>query len=400
MSMTLPLENLLVIDFSQFLSAPSATLRLADLGAEVIKIEKPVTGDICRTLYASDVAFEGQSSLFHAINRNKKSLVLNLKDESDIANAKKLIRMADVVVHNFRPGVMKRLGLDYETILAINPSVIYAEINGYGEEGFWKDEPGQDLLLQGVSGLSWLSGEAGEPVPMGASVVDMLAGTYLTQGILAALFQKGQSGEGSLVQVSMLESSMEFQFELFTTFLNDGNELPKRSAVNAANAFLAAPYGLYQTTDGYIALAMGSITQIGELLGCAALQNYPAPADWFNKRDEIKSMLQAHLLTQSNENWLSILEAADIWCAPVFDYAMLRSHEGYTVLDMEQETTTGAGTNIITTRCPIKINEQIFTSPLGAPALGEHSASLRQRFGLSAAATGEQIAKHFDDENN
>ncbi|HZI68180.1 MAG TPA: CoA transferase, partial [Hanamia sp.] len=201
------LEDIMVLDFSQFLSGPSAGLRLADMGARVIKIEKPVSGDICRELYVSDVMIEGESTIFHAINRNKESYAADLKNEEDLKKIKLLIAKADVMLHNFRPGVMERLGLDYETVRLINPSIIYAEVSGYGNEEEWKYLPGQDLLLQSVSGLTWLSNNNNDlPTPMGVSVVDILAGAHIAQGILATLYQRAITGEGALVQVSMFES--------------------------------------------------------------------------------------------------------------------------------------------------------------------------------------------------
>ena len=215
-----PLEDYLVIDFSQFLSGPSASLRMADLGARVIKIERPGTGDICRTLYTSNVVMNGESSVFHAINRNKESFTADLKNEEDCKVVRQLLEQADVVLHNYRPGVMERLGFDYKSVSNINPGVVYGEISGYGGDGEWKDKPGQDLLLQSLTGLTWLSGNADNgPVPMGLSIVDMLAGAHLVQGVLACLVSKTINGEGARVQVSMLESSFDFQFETITTFL-------------------------------------------------------------------------------------------------------------------------------------------------------------------------------------
>ncbi|MCH5598041.1 CaiB/BaiF CoA transferase family protein [Niabella ginsengisoli] len=287
------LEDILVLDFSQFLSGPSAGLRLADMGARVIKIEKEGTGDICRQLYVSDVKLEdGESTIFHAINRNKESYCVDVKDEASLAKIKKLITKADVMLHNFRPGVMKRLGLDYETVKELNPSIVYGEISGYGEEGEWKALPGQDLLVQAVSGLTYLSGSLHhQPMPMGVAVADILAGTHLVQGALAAILSRLNTGEGSLVQVSMFESLLDFQFEVLTCFLNDGNEMPVRNAVNGAHAYIAAPYGIYKTADGFIAIAMAPIPVLAKLLNEAALSNYNDPNDWFNKRDEIKELL-------------------------------------------------------------------------------------------------------------
>jgi CoA:oxalate CoA-transferase len=375
------LEDILVIDFSQFLSGPSAGLRLADMGARVIKIERPGTGDICRELYVSDVKLEGESTIFHAINRNKESYAADLKNPDDLEKIKILISEADILIHNFRPGVMERLGLDYETVKAINPSIIYSEINGYGETGPWKDLPGQDLLLQSVSGLAWLSNNNDTtPTPMGVAVVDILAGAHLVQGILATLYQRAITGEGALVQVSMFESILDFQFEVLTCFYNDGNELPVRSSVNNGHAYIAAPYGIYKTKNGYLALAMGDIILLGELLKCDKLKEYVNSEDWFDKRDEIKKILADHLLGCHTENWLSILEPADIWCAKVLDYDALTQEEGYKVLDMELKVKTSNGLEITTTRCPIRVDGELLVSGKGAPMLGEHNKQIEEEF--------------------
>ncbi|WP_205195400.1 CaiB/BaiF CoA-transferase family protein [Chitinophaga sp. Cy-1792] len=377
------LDDILVIDFSQFLSGPSAALRLADLGAQVIKIEKPGTGDICRQLYVSDVRIAGESTIFHAINRNKKSYVADLKDAEDIEKIKQLIAKADVMMHNFRPGVMERIGLDYESVKAINPGIIYAYLNGYGKTGPWKDLPGQDLLLQAASGLTWLSNNQSEnPTPMGVSVGDIMAGTHLTQGILAALLKKSITGVGAQIAVSMFESVLDFQFEVLTCFYNDGRQLPQRSAVNNGNAYIAAPYGIYKTSSGYMALAMSNILVLADLLGCAPLKQFTDPAGWFSRRDEIKQVLADHLPGNTTEHWLAILEKADIWCAPVMNYDQLVQEEAYRVLNMEITVQTGNGLSIKTTRCPIRVDGKLLSSAKGAPLLGEDNAEIDRMFGL------------------
>lgn len=377
------LQDIVVVDFSQFLSGPSAALRLADLGAQVIKIERPGTGDICRQLYVSDVLLEGESTIFHAINRNKQSYAADLKNADDLGRVKQLLAQADVLIHNFRPGVMERIGLSYDVVKQLNPGIIYAEVSGYGTEGPWKDLPGQDLLLQAVSGLSWLSNNENEgPTPMGVAVVDIMAGTHIAQGILATLYRRGITGEGALVQVSMLESILDFQFEVLTCYYNDGNELPVRSAVNSAHAYIAAPYGIYRTKDGYIALAMGNILLLGKLLDCDPLLQFTDSQDWFNKRDTIKSILADHLLGETTAYWLNILESADIWCAPVLNYDELLQQEGYKVLDMEITVKTGNGISVTTTRCPIRVDGEILLSGTGAPLLGEHNEQIEEQFGL------------------
>jgi CoA:oxalate CoA-transferase len=382
-----PLEGLLVVDFSQFLSGPSAALRLADMGARVIKVERPETGDICRHLYTSNVIMNGESSVFHAINRNKESFAVDLKNEEDKAQVWELISRADVVMHNYRPGVMERLGFDYASVKAQNPNVIYGEISGYGPEGPWRDKPGQDLLLQSVSGLTWLSGNADAgPVPMGLSIVDMLAGAHLAQGLLACLVRRSVSGEGGLVQVSMLESAFDFQFETITTFFNDGGALPQRTTHNNAHAYLGAPYGIYQTSNGFLALAMGSIPKLGQLLGCEPLLSYQEPAQAFTQRDEIKATLAEHLKTDTTEAWLAILEPADIWCANVLSWDRLLAHEGFAALNMVQEVTMADGYQYRTTRCPIRFDGELLTSPIGSPQLGQDNAAILAEIATFQAA--------------
>ncbi|MEL1241462.1 CaiB/BaiF CoA transferase family protein [Flavobacterium flavipallidum] len=376
-----PLEDYLIIDFSQFLSGPSASLRLADMGARVIKIEKPGTGDICRTLYTSDLIMNGESSVFHTINRNKESFAIDFKQPEELAKLKKLLAKADVVMHNFRPGVMERIGLSYEEVQKINPNVVYASISGYGSKGAFKDLPGQDLLLQSLTALTWLTGNEGDgPVPMGLSIVDMLAGAHLAQGILAALYRKVTQNVGALIEVSMLESAFDFQFETITTFFNDGGELPVRTKTNNANAYLGAPYGIYQTKNGYMSLAMGSIPVLAELLSCEELKQFPE--NKFTLRDDIKSVLAAHLQTQDSEYWLNILEPADIWCANVLNYEQLFAQEGFRVLDFVQEVEMTDGYRYKTTRCPIRIDGELFTFGKASPKLGQDNENIIKEFNL------------------
>lgn len=383
-----PLEDYLVIDFSQFLSGPSASLRLADMGARVIKIERLGVGDICRTLYTSNLIMNGESSVFHAINRNKESFEVDLKREDDREMVLELLKKADVMVHNFRPGVMQRLGFDYQTVSAINPTIIYGEISGFGnEDSEWKNKPGQDLLLQSVTGLTSLTGNADSgPVAMGLSIVDMLTGAHLTQGLLASLYRRAINNQGAFVQVSMLESAYDFQFETITTFMNDGGELPERSAKNNANAYLGAPYGIYQTQNGYLALAMGSIPVLGNLLGCEAISVYQDIAAAFDQRDEIKAILADHLLTGTTEKWLSKLEPADIWCADVLNWQQLLAHDGFKVLDMIQEVEMLDGYKYETTRCPIRIDGELLTSTKGSPKLGQDNEKIIAEFNLKSIA--------------
>ena len=218
-----PLQDLIVLDFSQFLAGPAAAMRLADLGARVIKIERPIGGDICRQLYISNLGVEGDSTLFHSINRNKEGFAADLKNPLDLALVRQLIAKADVLIENFRPGVMEKLGLDFASVTELNPRLVYGTVTGYGSNGPWVGKPGQDLLVQSMSGLAWLSGNDCEPpVPMGIAVADLTASAHLVEGILACLVRRGVTGAGGRVEVSLLESILDLQFEVITTHLNDG----------------------------------------------------------------------------------------------------------------------------------------------------------------------------------
>jgi crotonobetainyl-CoA:carnitine CoA-transferase CaiB-like acyl-CoA transferase len=378
-----PLGGLNVLDFSQFLAGPSAALRLADMGARVIKIERPQTGDLSRQLYISNLALDGDSTLFHSINRNKESFAADLKNPHDRQLVHELVARADVMIQNFRPGIIERLGFDYKTVSKDNPRLVYGEITGYGKLGPWRDKPGQDLLAQALSGLPWLNGNADQPpLPLGLSVADLFAGAHLVQGILACLVRRGITGRGGRVEVSLMESILDAQFELLTTFLNGDGKLPMRSAVNNGNAYLGAPYGIYQTADGFLALAMGSVTRLGTLLGCPAMASYADPKSWFECRDEIKSILAEHLKTRSTDQWLAVLEPADIWCSDVFTWSRLVNHDAFKAIDMVQDVMCREGSILRTTRCPIRIDGEIYKSSSGAPRVGQHTDDIIEEFDL------------------
>ena len=378
-----PLTNLLVLDFSQFLAGSVATLRLADLGARVIKIERPGTGDLGRSLYISGSDAHGENTLFQAINRNKESYAANLKDPQDLDKVCKLIARADVMVQNFRPGVMERLGLGYERVSEINLRMVYAAVTGYGSADAWRDRPGQDLLAQARSGIMWLSGDRDDPpTPMALAVADMLAGHNLCEGILACLVRRGATGLGGLVETSLIESLLDFQFEVLTVHLNDGRKPPYRGAFRNAHAYLAAPYGVYATADGYHALAMNHLPTIGSLLGLPELNALGDSEAGFKKRDEIKKLIADRLRQQTTEHWLKILDAADMWCAEVLDWPALLASTAMQQLQMVQKLTGCNGDELLTTRCPVRLDRNLLTSTRLAPQVGEHTAAIQQEFGL------------------
>jgi CoA:oxalate CoA-transferase len=378
-----PLNRILVLDFSQFLSGSLATLRLADMGARVIKVERPGTGDLGRTLYLSDTDVHGENTLFHAINRNKESYAADLKNPADLDKLRALMARADVMVQNFRPGVMERLGFGYERVAQVNSRLVYGIVSGYGNAEAWRDRPGQDLLAQARSGIMWLSGDEGDPpTPMALAIADMLAGHNLCEGMLACLVRRGVTGKGGLVETSLIEALLDFQFEVLTTHLNDGRRPPHRSAFRNAHAYLAAPYGVYDTANGYLALAMTHLPTLGKLLNLPALQEISDQAEGFLRRDEIKQTIAKRLKEHSTEHWLEILNAADIWCAEVLDWPKLCASEAFRQLAMLQALRDGPGIEILTTRIPIRVDGALLTSERLAPRVGQHTEAIQREFGL------------------
>ncbi|SPF81593.1 CaiB/BaiF CoA transferase family protein [Pseudoprimorskyibacter insulae] len=370
----LPLSGLRVLDFSQFLAGPYCALKLADLGADVVKVERAGVGDLSRYLYLTDTKIGGESTIFHAINRNKRSIAIDLKLDDDKAAVTELIKGADVMLQNFRPGVIERLGFGYEDVKALNPRLVYGSVTGYGSEGPWVDLPGQDLLAQARAGVMWLSGGAEDgPVAVGMPIADILAGAALTHGVLALLVRRGITGQGGHTETSLIEVLADLQFEMLTTWFNDGHRTPKRSAQNPAHAYLAAPYGVYATRDGHVAIAMGKLTLLAQLTG---LPSEIAQLDGFTRRDQIKAALAERLATADTAHWIEAFTKADIWAAPVMDWQELMASGVLTTLDMTQ-TIARDGLEMHTTRLPLRIDGQRPKSTRAAPALGDANALLK-----------------------
>ena len=386
MSTPLPLDGILVLDFSQFLAGPLAATRLGDLGARVIKVERPQGGDIGRRLAFAGIVEDGDTLSFHITNRNKESYAADLKNDDDLAGVRALVAKADVIIQNFRPGIMERLGLGYDAVAAINPGVIYASITGYGTEGPWKDRPGQDLLAQSLSGLPWLNGSNEDPpVPVGVALADIISSIHLASGVTAALLRRERTGVGGRVDTSLLESMLDLQFELISAHLGDPSVVVKRGARNTAHAFLQAPYGIYPTADGYLAIAMTSVTELGTLIGLTELEQYTDPATWWSEQTAITRALAVHLATQSTDHWLSILDAADVWCAPVMTLPELVTHDGFIALDMTQRVTRdgadgGGPVELQTVRPPVRFDGHPLKNGRGAPHLGQHTEAIRAEF--------------------
>ena len=374
-----PLEGVVVLEFCQFLAGPSAGLKLADLGARVIKIERPVKGEACRQLSIKDLFVDESSLLFHTINRNKDSFAADLKNPADLELVKKLITKADIMTHNFRPGVMDKIGLAFADAIAVNPKIIYGVVSGYGEEGPWSKKPGQDLLVQSLSGLAWLSGRKSQgPVPFGLSVADIMCGNHLTQGILAALLKRAKTNKGVLVEVSLMESILDVQFEAITSYLNDGGKLQERGDVaGSAHAFLSAPYGVYKTQDGYLSLAMSDLMFIGQLLE-VNLDAFQEKHLWFARRDEIRRLLAERIVQQTSDYWVALLQEKGIWCGKVLNYQDLDAIDFG--MPMKQVIENSDHKKIVTTRSPIQLDGEILMSRKAAPKVGEHNVIIQKEF--------------------
>ena len=268
----------------------------------------------------------------------------------------------------------------------MNPTVVYGSITGYGSSGPFSDRPGQDLLAQSISGLPWLNGSAeSPPIPVGIALADIITSIHLAHGITAALLKKERYGVGSLVETSLLESMLDLQYELISAHLNDTSVVVARGAAHTAHPFLQAPYGTYPTADGYIALAMGSVPKLGELIGLSALLEFDDPETWWSHQAQITALLAAHLPAQTTGHWLELLDAADFWCAPVLTLSELVNHEGFRAISMDQEFTresaSGETVALKTTRAPVRFDGEPLRSARGAPRVGQHTEAVDKELG-------------------
>ncbi|HET7465082.1 MAG TPA: CaiB/BaiF CoA-transferase family protein [Candidatus Dormibacteraeota bacterium] len=311
------LEGVRIAAFTQFLLGPAAVQHLADLGADVVKVETPAGGAWERHWAGAETFRNGVSTFFMLANRNQRSLALDLKSEAGREAALRLIARSDVVVANFRPGAMDRLGLGYEAARKARPDIIYATASGYGSDSPFRDLPGQDLLIQGLSGVAWLTGRAGsDPTVVGAAVVDQHGGALLAMGILAALFHRERTGEGQSLEVAMVQAAFDLMTEP-VVYAANGAKL-QRPREEIADTFHSAPYGVYRTADGHAVISMVPVKMLVEVLGEAPLKDgLDDPAVAFGRRDEIRAVLGPLVAKHTTAGLVERLRAHHIWCAPV-----------------------------------------------------------------------------------
>ncbi len=312
------LQGIRILDFSHLLQGPFATQLLADMGADVIKIERPGAGDLFRSLTFRNRWLGGsESPNFLAWNRNKRSLALDLKAPAAREIVIELARGADVVVQNFRPGVMRRLGYGYDDFRAVNPRIVYCSGSGYGEDGPYATRPGQDMLIQGLAGLMAATGRGdGPPVPVGAGFSDQIGAMNMVYGILSALLWRERSGQGQEVKVNLLAGLLAHQNQEMVMVMNTGENL-ERPCSGIGHPGMDAPFGVYPTADGWVTIAMSPYRTLVGVLGKPELLAYDEPATLYDRRDEIW-----HRLAEETRRWttaalIEALLAADIWCGEV-----------------------------------------------------------------------------------
>ena len=381
------LAGLKVIDFSQLLQGPYATQMLGDLGADVIKIERYGSGDIYRgmTFFNKWIA-DDESPCFMAWNRNKRSIAIDMKKEEGKKIILQLIEQADIVVENFRPGVMERLGYGYAALKKINPKIIYCSASGWGSDGPYLKRPGQDLLVQSVSGAIMTSGKKSDgPVALGTALCDQVNAFNCVYAILAALYFREKTGIGQEIQTNLLSSAIAFQMQDYFTIQNLGVqfERPESGIGHPGNP---APFGTYKTKDGYLAIAMNPFDTLVEALGDPSLLVYNDKQVLFDKRDEIYYRIQAVTITKTTEEWLTIMLGYDLWVAQVNNQSAVASDpqvlHNNTFVNIQHPK---AG-NLKVTNIPFTMSETPGAITRPSPMIGEHGPEILKELGYDEAA--------------
>ena len=378
------LKGIRVVSFNHFLLGPVAMQILGDLGADIIAVE-PVEGAFQRKWGGvNSKTIDGQTMLFLLGNRNKRSLAIDLKSPEGLEIAKRLTKAADVVCENFRPGVMEKLGLGYSQIAEHNPSVVFAAASGFGADGPYADMPGQDLVIQAMSGLAAITGTAESgPRPVGVSAVDHHAAALLAMGILAALFRRATTGKGCRVDVNLLSAAIDLQIESFTCFLNGKRPDSVAAAKFNAGWYFSAPYGIFPTADGHLAISLTTLATLAEALATPRIAEYTG-ADEYDRRDEINALVADVLRQRTNSAWAEILTRHKIWHAPVNDYASV-VRDPQVVHNHSFVTLPGAtGSPITLVSHPVKYDGKSPQVRLVPQPVGAQSGEILAELGYSA----------------
>ncbi|MFC7397232.1 CaiB/BaiF CoA transferase family protein [Chelatococcus sp. GCM10030263] len=379
------LEGIRILSFNHFLMGPVGIQFLADLGADVIAVEPP-DGAFQRKWGGANKAVDGQTMLLLAGNRNKRSLTLDLKTPEGIAIARKLITTADVIAENFRPGVMDKLDLGYEAIRAIKPDIVYASASGYGPDGPYAKNPGQDLIIQAISGLATITGSREQgPRAVGVSAVDHHGAALFAAGILAALLRRERTGRGGRVDVSLLSAAIDLQLESFTCYLNGARPEDVRQPGPIAGWYYGAPYGIYATQDNFIAISLGSLDALHAALEVPAEERVPE-TDAYTRRDEAARAIARAVARRTTAEWGAIFGRAGIWHAPVRDYPEV-VEDPQVRHNVSFQTVPGAtGAPITLVSHPIRYDGRVPEVRLPPQPLGAQSAEILRELGYDERA--------------
>ena len=370
------LDGIRVIDASQMLAGPICGMRLGDLGADVIKLEPPGTGEHNRTHGFGPLRIGGETPTFLGLNRNKRSIALDLKHPDGLAAVLDLVRASDVFIQNYRVGTAERLGVGWEQLHAINARLVYAQITGYGEDGPYRDRPGQDLLVQAMSGSMWSVGAAGDPPQPGAIwAVDAMTGYQAAIGILAALHARGRTGEGQKVSVSMVGSVLDAQSQELVAFLN-GGLAPERPATATAHALIPAPYGVYRAADGWLVLAMAPLAALGDALDDDHLRAMDDDIDGTTRRAEIDEIVGPILATRTTAEWIAWFDARRLWSGRVYTYAELAADPHIEATGAFVDVEHPVAGSVRMPAPPLRLSATDTAIRRPPPRLGEHGAEI------------------------
>ena len=381
-----PLEGIRIIDLTQVLFGPFATMLLRDLGAEVIKIERPEVGDIAR---GNGPVVRGVSTYFLSLNRGKKSVTLNLATEQGVEVFLELTKNADVLVENFTPGTMEKLGLSYERVSECNPKIIYVAGSGFGQYGPYANKPAFDVIIQAMGGIMSITGEeGGPPVRPGASYGDIAAGLFLCVAILAALQERQTSGEGQLVDISMLDCQVTVQENAFVRYLNTG-EIPR--ALGTRHPVIA-PFQAFQTRDGYIAVALRGGIKDQWPLFCAAIDRVDIIDDprfrngWLRIQnyEALEPILTDAMKVKTTQEWVEELEKVSIPCGPVNTIDQVAADPQIAARDMIVDVNHPVAGTFRVVNTPFKFSRTPCRPERASPDLGEHTQDvLSQLLGMT-----------------
>jgi crotonobetainyl-CoA:carnitine CoA-transferase CaiB-like acyl-CoA transferase len=389
------LDGVTILDFSHLLQGPFATQLLADMGANVIKIERAGSGDLFRsmTFFAKWIG-GSESPNFLAWNRNKRSIALNLKSARVHEIIMEMATKADVVVQNFRPGVLSRLGYGYEDFKAVNPRIIYCSGSGYGEDGPYVDRPGQDMLIQGLTGLAANTGRGdGPPIPAGSGMADQIGAMNMVYGILSALYYREKSGKGQKIEVNLLAGMLAHLAQEYVAVLNLGQDLVRPNS-GIGHPGMQAPFGIYETADGkYVSIAMSPYKTLYETLNAPNLAVYDDLTTLFDKRDEVWEKVNVETRKYKQGDLIDRLLAADIWCAVVNDIRAASEDPAVKHAGMITTYEHPVGGTVRVIAPAVKMSETPARIERPAPLIGQHGREILSEFGISTKEIAELEAR-------